>query len=91
MSNSPSQSEALERQLSTLGETDIAAAEIQAARGLAELLDSGQVGSEFWREYRFALKAVREALGDDSVDEGIADLLARLGGPDVRDTADTGS
>lgn len=82
------QSEALERQLTAWGETDIAAAEIEAARGLADLLDSGHVGSEFWREYRFALKAVREALGDDNIDEGISDLLARLGNPDLRNAAD---
>lgn len=79
------QLDALNRQIDVLTETDSAAAEIELARGLAELLDSGQVGAEFWREYRFALKAVREALGDDGIDEGISDLLARLGDPDVRD------
>jgi hypothetical protein len=65
---------------------------VALARGLAARIDADpSVGAEVWREYRFALKALREVTGDSDVDESIADLIARLGGTDVRDRANAGT
>lgn len=76
---------ALDAQLAVLGETDVAAAEISSARGLAALLDNTPDLEWAWREYRFALKALREVLDVGGVDESVQKLLGRLGRTDVRD------
>ena len=82
--------DALARMLVAWGNSDVAAADVALAQGLAAQLDADEsAGADVWREYRFALKNLREVLGGDSiVDQDIAQLLARLGGTDVHDTAD---
>lgn len=85
-------SDSVERFLAALGESDLAAADVELLRRLAYLLDENPFSEpEIYREYRFAIKAVREALGDDGVDEGIVELLERLGDSDVRDGKEPGS
>ena len=80
--------EALVAQLAALGASDTAAAEIQLAFGLADVLDE-MPDVDLYREYRMALKALREALGGDSlVDKELEKLIARLGGTDVLDSTD---
>ena len=80
--------EALAAMVAAVGNDESAAANIQLAFGLADVLDENPFAEpEIWREYRMALKAVREATGDSNIDENIADLLARLGDADVRDAA----
>ena len=83
-------SKALDRMLAAWGESDVAAADIALARGLAAQLDAdASAGADVWREYRFALKHLREVLGGDNiVDQNIAELLARLGGTDSLNPAD---
>jgi hypothetical protein len=82
--------EAVVSTLAALGNSDVAAANIRLVFGLADVLDENPFSEpEIWREYRMALKALREALGGDSdVDEELAGLLARLGGTDVLDKKD---
>lgn len=82
------QLEALERQLQAMGETDAVAADIGLARGLAAQIDAEGGSAELWREYRSALKQLREALGDDGIDDSVSDLLQRLGRPGLRDRED---
>ncbi len=80
--------EALVAQLAALGVSDTAAAEIQLAFGLADVLDE-MPDVDLYREYRMALKALREALGGDSlVDKELEKLIGRLGGTDVLDSTD---
>ena len=80
--------EALTVQLAALDVSDMIAAEVQLAFGLADVLDE-MPDVDLYREYRMALKALRGVLGGDSiVDQNIAELLARLGGTDILDTAD---
>ncbi len=80
--------EALVAQLAALGGSDTAAAEIQLAFGLADVLDE-MPDVDLYREYRMALKALREALGGDSlVDKELEKLIGRLGGTDVLDSTD---
>jgi len=85
-------SESVETMITAAGETDWAAGEVELLRRLAMLLDENPFSEpEIYREYRFALKAVKEALGGDSdVDEELSDLLARLGRTDVQQPADAG-
>ena len=82
--------DALTRMLAAWGDSDVAAADVALAQGLAAQLDADESpGADVWREYRFALKNLREVLGGDSiVDQNIAELLTRLGGTDILDTAD---
>ena len=80
--------DALKVQLAALGVSDTTAAEVQLAFGLADVLDE-MPDVDLYREYRMALKALREAVGGDSlVDAELRDLVERLGGTDVLDTAD---
>lgn len=59
------------------------AAQIQAARSIADALDDNPHNSQLWREYR----GVLEALTDDGDDDGgIAALLEELSGTSVRDS-----
>lgn len=81
--------EALDRELRALGESDIAAAEVAAARGLARVLDEDPSLEWAWREYRFALKALKGVLSGGDVDEASA-LFDRLGGTDIRNSAQSG-
>ena len=79
--------DALEVQLAALGVSDTTAAEVQLAFGLADVLDE-MPDVDLYREYRMALKALREAVGGDSlVDAELRDLVERLGGTDLLDTA----
>lgn len=72
--------EALTQALARMGELAGFEAEIQAAFSIADEIDAGNGTPEMFREYRFAVKTIREALRDDSgVDEDIKALLARLG------------
>ncbi len=81
---------ALKLQLAAFEVTDMAAAEVQLAFGLADLLDE-MPDVDVYREYRFALKHLREVLGGDiTIDQNISGLLERLGRADARDTADAG-
>ena len=83
--------EALTETLARLGQLDGVEAEVQAAFSIADELDAGNVTPEMCREYRFAVKRIREVLGGDGdVDEGIRELIAGLGGTDLQHTADAG-
>lgn len=65
-------------------------AEVALVRGLAALADERPNDTDVWREYRMALKMLREVLSRDSAppDELVA-LFERLGGAALRDTADS--
>jgi hypothetical protein len=66
-------------------------AEVELARGLAASVDESP-SAELWREYRMALKQLREAMSnDDAPSDSVTSLLDRLGGASVRDVADAGS
>ena len=84
-------SEALGTMLAALGISDVAAADIAIAKGLARQLDDAPYAEpEIWREYRFAVRNLREVLGGDNAsDTEITDLIDRLGGTAPRDTSDT--
>lgn len=80
---------AVDRMLESVGSSDDFAAEVELARGLAGQVDLNPDDANLWREYRMALKALREAMsGDDSVDAPVVDLLARLGRTHLRDAAE---
>ena len=79
--------EAVDTALELLGPLELVAPEAASVRMLAQELDLSPGDTDLWREFRFALKALREAAGSD-VDSAIADLLGRLGGADVRNSAD---
>ena len=77
-------SEAVEKTLVALGDLDLYAAEVAAVRILAETVEARPQDKDLWREFRLALKALREATkGESAIDESIKDLLARLGNPGV--------
>ncbi len=81
--------ESVEIMLKALGDSNVAAGEVALLKRLAYLLDENPFSEpEIYREYRYALKAVKEALGGGPVDEELDDLLARLGRTDVRDPAE---
>lgn len=72
---------ALDRQLEVMGVTDLAAGEIALARGLASLLDSAPEVDWVWREYRFALRGLREVLdGGGDLTENLEAEFAKLDG-----------
>lgn len=74
--------EALDLVLASVGEPDGVAAEVQAARGLAAVVDSDPGLEWAWREYRFALKSLREVSGGDV--DAASELFDRLGGTHLR-------
>ena len=77
-------SEAVEITLAAIGDQDLYAAEVAAVRILAVTVEERPNDKDLWREFRLALKALREATkGDSGIDESIKDLLARLGRPGV--------
>ena len=65
-------------------------AEVAAVRMLAAELDLAPGDTDLWREFRMGLKALRGVTSDGGSDASIDELLGRLGGTDVRHTADTG-
>lgn len=88
---------AVDSTLSTLGTLDAFLAEVTAVRMLAGALDARPGDKDLWREFRLALKALREVVNasGSGEDEGLKTLLARLGDsrmgrPAVRNKADTG-
>ncbi len=80
--------EAVDETIASLDSPGVAA-EVAAVRMLAAALDEAPGDTDWWREFRFALKALREVTGGSDVDESIHDLLARLGGTGVRDGENT--
>ena len=83
--------EAVESTVAGLGGAGNVDAEVAAVRLLARAVEEEPSDTDLWREFRMALKALREVTGGSDVDESIADLLARLGGTDVRDGANPGA
>lgn len=49
---------------------------VAAARGLASLLDADDSDSGLWREYRFVLRELREAVGSGVGDDLEAEFAA---------------
>lgn len=60
-------------------------AEVAAVQLLARSLDQDPGDTDLWREFRLALKALREASHGGNPGEGIDELLARLGGAALPD------
>jgi len=77
--------EAVGKALDALGDSDVWVAESTAVRMLAAALDENPADTDLWREFRLALKALREAAGGDSVDDATVELIDRLGGTVIRD------
>ena len=65
-------------------------AEVASVLMLASQLDQFPENTDLWREFRMGLKALRGVTSDGGPDASIDELLGRLGGTDVRHTADTG-
>lgn len=82
-------SEAVEQTIAVLGVPGVQA-EVAAVRMLAGALDEAPADTDLWREFRFALKALREVTGGSDVDESIGELLDRLGGTGLRNSQDSG-
>jgi hypothetical protein len=83
--------DALKQSLARMGELAGFEAEIQAAFAIADEIDAGNGTPEMFREYRFSVRTIREAVGDDDpAGSDVAKLLARLGGTDVLDSKDGG-
>ena len=81
--------EAVDAALDALGRPAEATADIELARGLAQRVDANPLDKDLWREYRMALGALREAIGDVGVADGtVVRLVERLGSADVRDGTD---
>jgi hypothetical protein len=80
--------EALDLVLAAVGEPVEVAAEVHAARGLAAVLDADPSLEWAWREYRFALKTLREVSGGDV--DAASELFVRLGGTHLRDVKNAG-
>lgn len=88
-----SQLEALEVQLKAYRASDLWAAEVEMCRGIAKALDLAEFDAYMWREYRQALKALREVLRDDSGGQDVEDLDAQwdaIGRSDIRDSEESG-
>lgn len=68
---------ALELTLRALNPNDEAAAVVEAARSLASAVDADKSNDALWREYRFALVALREACsnGDEDKLESVLDAV----------------
>lgn len=81
-------SEAVEKSVAALGDIGAVAAEVAAVRLLAAAVEGAPDDTDLWREFRMALKALREVTGDSDVDESIQDLIGRLGRTDVRNAQD---
>ena len=64
-----SNQKALDLSLSVLSVGDESEAFVQAARSLAVAVDERPHSDELWREYRFALKALWEAVADGGDDD----------------------
>jgi hypothetical protein len=58
--------EAVDRLIAAVQPSEEAAPLVEAARGLAALLDLDGSDPAVWREYRFMLRDLREAVGGDS-------------------------
>lgn len=78
---------AVDEWLEVVGESPVWAPEAESVRMLAAELDADG-GAELWREFRFAVKALREVVGGGGVDEDVRDLLERMGDSGVRDSED---
>jgi hypothetical protein len=76
--------EAVDETIAALDASGVAA-EVAAVRMLAAALDEAPGDTDLWREFRFALKALREVTGGSDFDDSVNDLLARLGGTGLRD------
>lgn len=77
-------SEAVEKTLAGLGDVDLYSAEVEAVRMLAATVDERPTDKDLWREFRLALRALREVTkGESGIDEELKALLARLGNPGV--------
>jgi hypothetical protein len=79
--------EAVDETIATLDASGVAA-EVAAVRMLAAALDDSPGDTDLWREFRFALKALREVTGGSDFDQSVSELLERLGGTGVRDGED---
>lgn len=75
---------ALERTVAVLAPGDDAAAVVEAARSLAGAVDSDPLNDALWREYRYALAALREACangGDDELEDAFDAVRAAVRNP----------
>lgn len=79
---------AVDRALDALGDSDMWVAEAVMVRMLAAALDEKPWDTDLWREFRLALKSLREAAGGSDIDDKAAELLERLGGTAVRNAKD---
>lgn len=70
--------EAVERFLASVVVPDAAAPLVAAVKGLAELLDLDGADASVWREYRFMLKELREAVAGGS-SAGLEEEFGNLG------------
>ena len=84
--------EAVERTLALVGGLESASAEVEAVRMLAAELDLAPGDTDLWREYRLALKALREVLGSNDAEssEDLDSEFAALGRSGVRDVEESG-
>lgn len=83
-SEGPSQREALETWLDrNPSPNPILLAEIQLARGLAAAVDLDVTNPALWRQYRDAVRLIRESFDVHHDDNGLGDLVS----PAVRDEA----
>jgi hypothetical protein len=84
--------DALEVQVRAVGVSDVWAAEVELCRGLARAVDSNPDDPNLWREYRQALKALREVLRshDSEPSEDLDAEFASVGGSGVRDVEESG-
>lgn len=64
---------------------------VAAVRGLAALLDADDSDPGIWREYRFMLRELREAVGSGVGDDLEAEFAALDGGSDLRDSEESGT
>lgn len=85
------QSDALEVQVKAVGFSDGWAAEVQLCRGLALAVDGEPDDANLWREYRQALKALREVLRshDSDTPEDLDAELEAVGRPGVRNVEES--
>lgn len=75
---------ALERAIAALDPDDAAAAVVEAARSLASAVDADGLNDALWREYRYALAALREACaggGDDELENVFEAVRAAVRNP----------
>lgn len=71
--------EAVDRLVSAFEPLDAAAPLVAALRCLARRLDEDDSDSAMWREYRFMLRDLREAVGNDS-SSSLEEEFAKLDG-----------